>query len=138
MRLLRSVVTAVMLVGYTAVLGGCSDISRLFNVVSSASTTTVDPRTIVVARDIFNGVEVTATNYLRLKRCGSAGATVVCRDPAVTAKIIPAVYSGRAVRNSLTQFLRDHPGELGPKGLYDALVQTTDVLQAIFLQYNIH
>lgn len=135
MRLVRTFVMLAMLA--VVPLSGCADITRLINAASTVGTATVDPRTIIVARDIFNGVEVTATNYLRLKRCG-ATTTPVCRDPDVTAKIIPAVYSGRAVRNSLTQFLRAHPGELGPKGLYDALIQATDTLQLIFTQYNIH
>jgi hypothetical protein len=33
--------------------------------------------------------------------------------------------------------MKDHPGQLGPSGLYDALQASISTLQSAFTQYNI-
>lgn len=114
-------------------LGGCANLENAFQVLSSTS---VSPTAVVVAVNAFDALEVTATNYLRLPKCKSGG-PIACRDRGVTAKIIPAVRSGRYARNQLESFIAAHPGQLGPQGLYDALIASTNTLQAIFGQYNI-
>ena len=90
----------------------------------------------MIASNTFDALEVTATNYLRLKSCRKA-ATVVCRDPTATALIIPAVRSGRVARNNLQQFLADHPNQLGPSGAFDALNASISTIQGVFAQYRI-
>lgn len=120
-------------------LGGCAQWQaieqKVSTVVSAVSGATVNPQAVLVASNIFDGLEVTATNYLRLATCN--GTTPVCRDPAATKEIIPAVRSGRVARNNLQQFFRDHPGQLGPQGLYDALQTSIATLQAAYAKYQI-
>ena len=117
----------------TAGVAGCANLQNAWNVITSTS---VSPTVVVIAVNTFDALEATATNYLRLPRCKTGG-PIACRDPNVTAKIVPAVRSGRAARNQLEAFIGSHPGQLGPKGLYDALIAATATLQTIFAQYNI-
>ena len=118
-------------------LGGCATQfgQKVEGVYSAITGATVDPQSVIVASNIFDGLERTATNYLRLKRCN--GSTPICRDPGATKAIIPAIRSGRVARNNLQQFMHDHPGQLGPTGLYDALQASISTLQQAFTQYNI-
>jgi len=91
---------------------------------------------VLVAGNTFDGLESIATNYLKLPKCtGSNGP--ICRNAKATAAIIPAVRSGRVARNNLEQFFSDHPGQLGPQGLYDALQSAISTLQSTFAQYNV-
>lgn len=117
----------------TTPLVGCAQLQKTYEVVTSAK---VSPTAVVVAVNAFNALEATATNYLLLPRCVTGG-PVICRQSAATQPIKRAVLSGRAARNKLTQFYAEHPGELGPKGLYDALVAATDTLQAIYATYGV-
>jgi hypothetical protein len=118
-------------------LGGCSTPfgQKISGVYSAITGATVDAKSVIVASNIFDGLERTATNYLTLKKCN--GSTPVCRDPGATKAIIPAIRSGRVARNNLQQFMKDHPGQLGPSGLYDALQASIGTLQSTFTQYNI-
>lgn len=114
-------------------LSGCANVQRAWD---TLTTSQVSPTVVIVAANTFDGLEATATNYLRLPRCtGSNGP--VCRDRYATSQIIPAVRAGRAARNALEAFLRTHPGQLGPSGLYDSLIAASNTLQAIFIQYNV-
>ena len=113
-------------------VAGCAQLQNAYNVVTGAQ---VSPQAVVVAASTFDAFEVTATNYLRLRRCtGSNGP--ICRDPAVTPKIIAAVRAGRVARNNLKAFLRAHPGQLGPTGDYDALIAATQTLQQVLAAYQ--
>ncbi len=109
-------------------------ISSIVATVESAATGTVSPAAIYVARNAFDAVEVSATNYLNLKRCPTAA---FCRDPAATALLIPAIRSGRDARNAATLFLKQHPNQLGTQGLYDALTSSTDIIKGILARYNV-
>ena len=113
-------------------LGACAALQNDYNALTGAS---VSPTAVIVAANAFNGVEATATNYLRLTKC-KAGGSPICRDPRATAVIIPAVRSGRTARNNLEAFMVANPGVLGPTGLYNALVASTQTLQQVFSQYN--
>lgn len=110
--------------------------SDIFSVVSTASAATVDPKAIIVAAGVFDGVEVTATQYLRLPRCRPTSGPV-CRAPAATKPIINAVRAGRKARNAALAFVKTHPGQLGPGGLYDALQTAVGTLQSIFSTYGV-
>lgn len=114
----------------TLSLAGCANFQNAWGVVTGA---TVSPAAVYVARNSFDAVEVSATNYITY--CKVHPKTVGCSKTAI-AKLIPAVRSGRVARNNLTQFQKDHPGQLGPTGLYDALVSATNTVQAIQTQYN--
>src|SRR6185312_146307 len=114
-------------------LGGCAGLTNAYNTLSGTS---VSPTAVYVAANAFDAVEVTATNYLKLKKC-SATSGPVCRSVTATKQIIPAVRSGRVARTNLENFMAQNPGALGPVGLYNALTSATSTLQAIVSQYNI-
>lgn len=121
-------------------LGGCSTpfgqkISAFVESVKIAATATVSPEAIYVARNAFDAVEVSATNYLLLDKCPIKAP--FCRDPSATAKLVPAIRAGRVARNNATQFLTDHPGQLGAQGLMDALTASTDAIKQILSNYHV-
>jgi hypothetical protein len=124
-------------------LGGCAQLndgwSRVRNTFEVVTSAKVSPEAIVLLASTFDAFEVTAKNYIDPqlnKRCtGSNGP--ICRDPGATKAINQAVRSGRVARDNAKQFLRDHPGELGTQGLYDALKASVDTLRSIFDQYGI-
>ena len=125
----KLVLVAALAVG----VAGCSTLQNTWDVITQSK---VSPTVVIVAANAFDALEATATNYLRLKKCTST-TMPVCRSPAATAQIVPAIRSGRAARNTLIQFLKDHPGQLGPQGLFDSLKAANATLQAIFAQYGI-
>lgn len=114
-------------------LGACANLQNTWNTLTSAQVTVT---TVAVAGNTFDALEATATAYLRLPRCNGTNGPA-CRDPKATAKIIPAVRAGRVARNNLEQFFVDHPGQLGPQGLYDALQASISTLQSVIATYNI-
>jgi hypothetical protein len=131
---MRKILAAAMLALTLSVgVSGCSTLQTAWDVATSAK---ISPAAMVISRESFNVVEVTATRYLRLKKC-SATSGPVCRDPAATKIIIPTVRNGVLARNNITVFMRNHPGELGPAGVYDALNLATDGLKKVFADYKI-
>lgn len=123
-------------------LGACAPGSfgaKVEGAISAISGATVSPQAIIIAANAFDALEATAKNYVNPalnKRCNGSNGPV-CRDPAATVAINKAVRAGRVARNNAKQFLRDHPGQLGTRGLYDALQASVTTLEAIFRQYNI-
>lgn len=117
-----------------SLLGGCATFQRLDTAWTAVKSATVSPEGVIVSAKIFDAVEATATNYLKLKRCNGTNGPI-CRDPAVTKTIITAVRQGREARNSLIAFQRAHPGQLGDQGVYDALQTSIDTLTGIVNAY---
>lgn len=114
-------------------LASCASVSNTFDKLTGSSVST---NAVYVAANTFDALEVTGTNYLRLPKCtGSNGPA--CRDPAVTAKIVPAIRAGRVARVNLQAFQKANPGALGPSGLYNALVAANSTLQGVYSQYNV-
>jgi hypothetical protein len=127
---------AVLAIGLS--LGGCAKLVEATQFISTASAAvedlSVSPEMVLIASNSFDAVQVTATNYLRLKRCtGDNGP--ICRDPAVTPSIIAMIKAGRVARDDLQKFMRDHPGSLGKTGLYSALTQSVTTIQAMMATY---
>lgn len=123
----------IFIVALTIGLSGCASLQSAYD---SLNGTSVSPTAVYIAANAFDAVEATATNYLKLAKCtGSNGP--LCRSPTATAKIIPAVRSGRVARTNLETFMANNPGALGPVGLYNALTTATATLQAVVSQYNI-
>ena len=124
-----------LILGLTLALGlvACAQLQNDLAVLTSTQVTVT---TVAVAGNTFDALEATATAYLRLPRCSGTNGPA-CRDPNATKAIIPAVRSGRVARNNLEQFFTDHPGQLGPQGLYDALQASIATLQGVIAQYNI-
>lgn len=115
-------------------VAGCAG-TTLGNLYQSVTTSKVSPEAIVLAASTFDALEVTATNYLRARRCTGTNGPI-CRDPAVTPTVIQYVHSGREARNQLKAFLRAHPGELGDAGLYDALTAANSTLQNVLAVFK--
>jgi len=118
-------------------LGGCQDtkFGEFVATIKSAASGSVSPEAIYIARNAFDTVEVSATNYLSLPRCPKQAP--ICREPSITPQLITAVRSGRDARNAATAFLKQHPGELGSQGLYDALTTATATIKDILARYNV-
>lgn len=114
-------------------LSGCADFR---NAVSVLEGTAVSPAAVYIASNGFDAAEATATNYLTLPRC-AVTSPALCRSPAATKQIIPAVRAGRKARDDLKAFLAANPGQLGPTGLYNALTAATGTLHGVFQIYNI-
>ena len=131
---MRKILLALVLaVSVSVCAGGFQSWSNAWNVLTGASVT---PQVVSVAGNTFDSLEIIATNYLSLPKCGKTRA-LACRDPGVTKKLIPAVRSGRVARNNLEQFFKDHPGQLGPTGLYDALQTAINTLQSVITTNHI-
>jgi hypothetical protein len=124
-----------LVLGLALALGltACASLQNDWAVLTSSQVTVT---TVAVAGNTFDALEATATAYLRLPRCSGTNGPA-CRSPSATAAIIPAVRSGRVARNNLEQFFTDHPGQLGPQGLYDALQASISTLQGVIAQYQI-
>ncbi|MDE2103170.1 MAG: hypothetical protein KGL39_38345 [Patescibacteria group bacterium] len=120
-------------IAFALTLGGCANLTNAWNVLTSTQVTASE---VAVAGNTFDGLEAIATGYLRLVRCSGSNGPI-CRDPKATVAIINAVRAGRVARNNLEQFFKDHPGQLGPSGLYDALQTSITTLQNIFAQYGV-
>ncbi len=124
--------TALIAAALALPISGCANVKNAYNALTTAS---VSPEAVILAASTFDAFEVTATNYLRLRRCNGANGPI-CRDPAVTPIVVGSVRAGRVARNNLKQFLRTHPGQLGPQGDYDALVTATGTLRAALITYQ--
>lgn len=118
-------------------LGACATLERLKQTAEAVGEFTVSPEAVIIASNTFDALEVTATNYLKLKSCRKV-TSLVCRNPTATALIIPAVRSGRVARNNLQQFLVDHPNQLGPSGAFDALNASIATVKGILTQYKVN
>jgi hypothetical protein len=125
---MKRIVVALLL---TISMSGCTSLQNGWSIVTGA---TVTPTAVYVARNSFDALEVTATNYIVF--CKRNPATIGCSKTAI-AKLIPAVRAGRVARSNLVQFQKDHPGQLGTSGLYDALIAANNTLQGVANQYNI-
>ena len=120
-----------LIIAVSLSLSGCANFQNAWGIVTGA---TVSPTAVYIARNSFDALEATATNYISY--CKVHPTTPGCSKTAI-AKLIPAVRAGRVARTNLTQFQAAHPDQLGTSGLYDALVSATNTLQAIATQYNI-
>jgi len=114
-------------------LGACATFQKDFAVITGS---TVSPAAVLVASNAFDALEGTATNYLAF--CKVNRTQPVCTGYVAARKvIIPSVRSGRLARENLEQFLAANPGQLGPSGLYNALVSAVNTLQGVVSQYNL-
>jgi hypothetical protein len=111
-------------------------IAQAGSIAAKVSDATIDPKIILIAANSFDAVQATAKIYLKLPRCtGSNGP--VCRDSRATIPIINAIKSGRAARNAALDFVKKHPGKLGPSGLYDGVISSVATIKEIFATYNV-
>ena len=123
-------------VALAVTLGGCSTLQTIKTAWQAATEVKVSPTAVILAADAFNAIEASATVYLRQAKC-TGPAKPTCRDPGVTRKIKPAILEGRKARDALIAFLEAHPGQLGDKGLYDALQASIGTAKSVMTTYGI-
>lgn len=121
-----------------------SAIPTAISFVSTAAASEVSSKAVLVAAGVFDGVEVTAKSYLRLRPCSDA-TVPVCRQPAATMPIINAIHAGRIARKAALKFLKEHPCPkdkpdcpIGAGGVYDALQAAIATGQQIFAEYQVN
>jgi hypothetical protein len=112
-------------------LSSCGTIKTAYDAVT---TSTVPAQTIDVAINGFNIVKSGAAGYIAY--CTPNPTPAGCDDDAIQNKIMPAIDSGTTARNTLKTFLRAHPGALGDKGTYDALVTASGTIQSLLATYD--
>lgn len=117
---------AIIALAAVLVLPGCARLKQAYETVSEAK---VPPKLILIAANSFNAAKATATNYIRY--CTPNPAPAGCNDKIIRGTLIPNMKAGTEAREKLELFMDEHPGELGPKGTYDALIASTDVINAI-------
>jgi len=114
-----------------ATLTGCANIKSAYETVTSAK---VSAKTVYVAVNAFDAAKVTAKNYIIY--CTPNPAPVGCDDKAIQTKLNPAILAGTRARNTLEDFQAAHPGELGDKGIYDALITATDTIKDVTASFK--
>lgn len=120
--------------GLALALGGCAALQNAYTIATGASVT---PNQVYIAANAFDAVEATATTYLKLPACGSAGASSLCRTQAAVNAIVPAVRSGRAARNQLEAAVSASGGTPVSATIYSVLTGATNTLQTIISEYGI-
>jgi len=121
-----------LLAGATAfalTFGGCAELQKFQVAFETVTGNVVTPQAVVVAINSFDAIEATATSYLLLPRCGTG--PILCREAAITAKVVPLIRAGRADRNQLKAGLRANPGQnISLVQVYEDLGNTTAALTA--------
>jgi len=116
-------------------LGGCAQLQTDWAIVTGA---TVSPNSIYVAANAFDVVEATATQYLKLPACGSSGASALCRSPVAVATLVPAIRSGRQVRNQLeAAVFAPSAAAPTPANALALLQSSTSTIRSVLAEYSI-
>jgi hypothetical protein len=101
----------------------------------TAAENAVTPQQIYIAANAFDAVKISATNYLKLKRCPTNAP--FCRDPSVTKKLIPLIRAGTIARTNAVAWARTNPNGFADKSLYEKLTAITSTIEEMMRQYNI-
>jgi hypothetical protein len=128
----RAFATITLGVALAVSLAGCAD-TGVGKLVGAVQGYTVQPKDMIIADNTFDVISRTGEAYIRACTAGLP----LCVNNAVVPDIITAVRSGRDARNNLKAFVRAHPGQLGPSGVYDAVISANATLQQIFTRYGI-
>lgn len=121
-------------------LTGCAELQKFESGVRAAIAAHVSMREAYVAAEAFDAVKVTATNYLRLRRCNGSNGPV-CRDQNVTPQIVAAVRSGTTSRNQVVAYLRAHQADgpnspVGNPAEVNALTAAINTIEAATAAYQ--
>lgn len=121
----------------TFALGGCAQLTQFKNTVENAvvATTNITPQQIYIAANSFDAVKISATNYLKLKRCPQNAP--FCREPKVTPTIINLIRAGTIARNNAVTWARANPDGFADQSLYDRLTSITSTLEDMMRQYHV-
>ena len=123
---------SLIVVALAASLGGCAQLQTDYSVLTGA---TISPTAVIVSANAFDGLEATATIYLKLPQCPTV--TKVCRAPEAVPGIVKAVRAGRTARNSLEALLAANGNSAIPVASYNTLTAAVSSLQSIFAQYQV-
>lgn len=115
-------------------LAGCAAWQKVENAYQTVTTATVTPEQVYIAANAFDGIEASATNYLRLPVCGSAP----CRNPNATKSIVSAIRSGRLARNKLESAVGANPSGPVDANLYATLTSSTSTIKAILAEFGVN
>jgi hypothetical protein len=120
-------------VGCMLMLAGCASLGQIESAYSTVKDATVPPRLVVAGGNAFDAAELTAKNILAI--CTPLVRPGACND-AVLRKMNAGIHAGRGPRDALEAFQAAHPGQLGSKGLYDALTAATTTITDAINAYN--
>ena len=119
-------------------LGACAqlqafkdEVVHTYNVVSGV---VISPTSVYVARNAYDVVERSATNYLVF--CHKNPSNVAC-SKVVESKLVDAVRAGRDARRNVTAYMRAHPDGAGAGDVYGKLTLATSTIKQILEDYNI-
>jgi hypothetical protein len=111
-------------------LGGCAtlntDIAKLQQVYTVATTTSVPPSTVIVAANAFDALKATAVNYAKYCIQGKF-VDAICSAPN-RRKVVQFVRSGTTVRNQLEVSIATNTPAAST--LYNLLVSAVNGLQS--------
>jgi hypothetical protein len=131
MKLQMKTITPTTFMIFALLLVGCSQLKTVYDTVTSAK---VPAKVVYVAVNAFDAAKITAKNYIVY--CTPNPSPKGCDDGAIKTKLDPAIKSGTAARDSLQDFLAEHPGELGNKGLYDAMTAATNTIKDVTANFK--
>lgn len=123
--LLRAALALTLAFGVAGCAGFFDKFEKVTAVVTSA---TVSSKTIVLGIQAFDVIKVTATGYVRQRRCTGTNGPF-CRDPEVTETLAAAMDEGTKARNELKIWLRANPKGFGPQSTYDKLTTATTAIE---------
>lgn len=109
-------------------LAGCAanPLGRVVAGIGAVEDASIPFNTVQIAIASYVAVEKTAKNYIIF--CTPNPAPAGCNDTLIQKTINPAITNGHADAAAFIAFYKVHPGALGSKGLYDALVAATKLL----------
>ncbi len=109
-------------------LAGCGAVPKAIEIVAGTS---VSQKTVGAGIQTFDGVEITATNYLKLPTCADGQKVATgCKNGATVPKLITDVQAGRAARDKLWADAKASPNGVGAKTLYDSVMAAVKVINA--------
>lgn len=125
--------TGLALCAMALLMAGCADFRAVVSTYGAITDASVPAKTVILAGNSFDAVESTAKNIL--VACTPAVRPAACNDVQLR-QLIGAIRAGRKARDGLEGFLVAHPGQLGSKGLYDALQASIATITAAVAAYQ--
>ena len=128
MKLLR-LAALIALACFVLPLAGCTTLNQIGSAYSMLTDASVPQATAAAAVQSFDIIKESATAYVAY--CTPNPAPAGCNDALIQKKVDPAITAGTQARDGLWGYVKAHPGQLGSKGLYDALTTATQTLNSM-------
>jgi len=118
-------ITGVALIALALPLASCSTIKTITGI-------TVNQKSVAVAVQAFDAVQISATNYLKLPTCTAGQSTIkdACKDAKVVPVLVKDVKAGRAARDSLWTASKGTADGIGIRAAYDAVIAATTAIKS--------